>query len=827
MNDRGAHRPRSRAGLAWQLLVLAVALLAFGLRFYYATHAEAFVDEPTTLLVAGAIARSGLPVLPSGLFYGNDLPFSYLAGAIVALTGADAASSLLAVRLLTIAAAVATVLGVAIAGRRFFGPWVGLWAALLVTLDPEAIVWGGRARAYGVLGLFSLCGLALFYAGVQSRGLQHTHGHGTQSSGLRRAGLALLVVALFVHPEAALLLPAVVAATMLLWGVRWWLVGTRWIEMLLALAAAAGRYALQLALARGVIGSFPTVAGSRPPVELAASPLAAMSEIAPFFVTATRLPWTILAVAGTVAAAWAWRKGRRDAYAHATLFFAACLWIVPLGMILFFGQTYQSPRYLAFLIPVLALCAAAGLSWVAAIWHQPNAPARQSRLPAAILSLILLVAYLPGAALAAGTREKGFVAAMAYVSEARQPGDRVATVAPATCHFYLRQCDYFTLGIDYEEFVYRDERGQMVDRWLGSPLIRDAEELAAVLDDGGRLWLVIDETRLRTRFDPAFAQAVWQRMEAVLRTDGVLVFRSIPEAAPGVGGEVGAILDGHIALDAYDLPGHGGAPAGMISSWGDVVVRPGDTLPLVLYWQAVAPVPYESIVFVHLLGPDGERIAQDDGPPLGGVQPMTHWVPGEVLPDRRTLNLPSDLPPGHYQLVAGLYDRESGRRPVTGGGAGRVHDDAVILDYVRVIDGETGVPPVTVDALFKGEGDKIALLGYDLAPGTVTAGSELVLTLYWQTVDPVSAPYTTFVHILNADGQIRSQDDGPPLNGFYPTSFWDPGEVVVDRRVVTVDPDTPPGTYQVAVGLYVPDPPRRLQTAGGDRLVLTQIEVTE
>ncbi|HSJ59300.1 MAG TPA: hypothetical protein VLC95_19095 [Anaerolineae bacterium] len=823
-----AHSPRSRAGLVWQALILAVVLLAFGLRLHYAASAEAFVDEPTTLLVAKAIAGSGLPVLPSGLFYGNDLPFSYLAGAIVALTGADAENSLLAVRLLTVAAAVGTVVVVAVAGRRFFGPWVGAWAALLVALDPEAIVWGGRARAYGVLGLLSFGGLALFYAGV--RGAE-----GAQSRGLRRGGLALMVIALFVHPEAALLLPAVVVSITLLRGVRWWLEGTRWIEMGMALATAAGRYALQLALARGVIGSFETVAGSRPPVEIVTNPLVAVQEIAPFFVAAGRLPWTLLALAGTVAAAWAWHRGRRDAYAHATLFFATCLWIVPIGMVLFFGETYQSPRYLAFLIPVLALCGAAGLSWVAALWHQPNAPTRQPVLPAAAICAVLLVVYLPGAVLAAGTREKGFVTAMAYVSKARQAGDRVATVAPATCHLYLGQCDYFALGIDYEEFVYRDEDGRMVDRWLGSPLIRDAGELNEVLDGDGRLWLVVDEGRLRRRFDPAFAQAVWQRMEIVQRSDDVLVFRSMDEEMPAVVHSTEARLEPGVALVGYALPAHDRATAAngemVDEAWGELVALRGERVPLVLYWQANQPQPrYQATVFVHLLDASGKRYAQDDGPPLGGVQPMTHWVPGEVLPDRRVLELPQDLAPGRYLLVAGLYDPDTGNRSAHSEEYRRVRDRAVVLDYVRILEEPGAIPTgpqVALDVVFEGEGDVIRLLGYDLHSPTAHAGQGLELVLYWQAVEPVSVGYSTFVHVLDAAGEIQSQDDGEPLGGFYPTTFWDPGEIVVDRRVVAIEPGVRPGSYRLAVGLYILSPARRLQTPEGDRLVISEVQVVE
>jgi len=140
------------------------------------------------MLVAQAVARTGIPALPSGLFYGNDLPFSYLAGALVALLGPH----LLAVRLLSVAASMATIALAYGAGRRLFSPQAGLWAALLLAMAPQEIVWGSRARAYALLELLVMASTWLFYTGVSG-----------DRAGLRRLGLFLLVAAIFVHPEAA------------------------------------------------------------------------------------------------------------------------------------------------------------------------------------------------------------------------------------------------------------------------------------------------------------------------------------------------------------------------------------------------------------------------------------------------------------------------------------------------------------------------------------------------------------------------------------------------------------------------------------------------
>ena len=43
-----------------------------------------------------------------------------------------------------------------------------------------------------------------------------------------------------------------------------------------------------------------------------------------------------------------------------------------------------------------------------------------------------------------------------------------------------------------------------------------------------------------------------------------------------------------------------------------------------------------------------------------------------------------------------------------------------------------------------------------------------------------------------------------------PTGEWHSGQVVVDRRFFTIDPETPAGEYAVVVGLYRPEDGIRL-----------------
>lgn len=100
---------------------------------------------------------------------------------------------------------------------------------------------------------------------------------------------------------------------------------------------------------------------------------------------------------------------------------------------------------------------------------------------------------------------------------------------------------------------------------------------------------------------------------------------------------------------------------------------------LTLYWQANSEIDTNYTVFVQLLNPAGQVVAQQDSQPLGGAAPTTTWLPGEILTDPYTLNLPPGLPPDDYRLITGLYNPVTGRRLLTASGA----------DFVEL-------PPVTV-----------------------------------------------------------------------------------------------------------------------------------
>lgn len=84
-------------------------------------------------------------------------------------------------------------------------------------------------------------------------------------------------------------------------------------------------------------------------------------------------------------------------------------------------------------------------------------------------------------------------------------------------------------------------------------------------------------------------------------------------------------------------------------------LTPATSFVLRLLWSTSAPIPEDYTVFVHLLGPDGAIVAQNDRQPLEGFYPTSGWATDEPIEDFYFMALPEQLPVGDYQLMVGWY----------------------------------------------------------------------------------------------------------------------------------------------------------------------------
>ncbi|MCC7448597.1 MAG: hypothetical protein IT324_14350, partial [Anaerolineae bacterium] len=214
-------------------------------------------------------------------------------------------------------------------------------------------------------------------------------------------------------------------------------------------------------------------------------------------------------------------------------------------------------------------------------------------------------------------------------------------------------------------------------------------------------------------------------------------------------------------------------------------IQQGEHLQFTLNWLPIQPIKQDTQVCVVVQATSGASTVLWQGNPVHNTYPMTRWTAGEPVLDRYDVPIPHDLAPGDYQLNLTL---DCAASPIF---SAPLH----VIEVKRAF-----TPPQlahTVDWHF---GDSIGLIGYEAQK---TGDQQITIQVAWQARAIPDRDYTVFVHLMNPDGSMFSQQDRPPAR---PTSQWVQGEVITDTYTLPI----PSGTYEITIGLYLQDNGLRL-----------------
>ena len=378
----------------------------------------------------------------------------------------------------------------------------------------------------------------------------------------------------------------------------------------------------------------------------------------------------------------------------------------------------------------------------------------------------------------------------------------------------------------------------------------DGEMLPIAPDENGRLQLTVPAGRhtLEVRFgrtpirwlaDVLSAAGLLVCLFLVARKPAVAAVDAAAQpsrytAAPLVVGLACLLLVAKVVwLDRYNSllvvqPEDGripGIPASGAGNFGNEIRLVGavneasDTLAL--YWQAIKSPSQAHRVVLTLL--DGQGIPrQTIVNPTPGYTVTSNWSAGQLVRDVYTLPLPEMAPAGYTVQLSLQYLDDDQPLPLEDANG----DVTLFVGRLKRPPPETAVPSqaTPIDTHF---GDGI-VLSHAAVPDTVSLREPLAFTLYWQSETAVADDYTVFVHLLTPEGDFVMGQDGQPLGGLYPTSFWEAGELIADGRSWFVD--VPLGEYQLQVGLYLLATGERLPASGqksnlGDRVLVQTITV--
>jgi hypothetical protein len=351
--------------------------------------------------------------------------------------------------------------------------------------------------------------------------------------------------------------------------------------------------------------------------------------------------------------------------------------------------------------------------------------------------------------------------------------------------------------------------------------------LAAIACAGIVLWTRLHPTTKSQRAvatspdaHPRPTLRTYPRREALILASGLLAavlairpleswlrVQSPPGSVVGVEHPRRATFADQVHLLGYDLPS--------CSQWWtpirctmpadealpEILAQPGETLRVVLYWQALRPLERDYSVFLHLNGLDQRTYAGDDEVHPDDI-PTSSWPPTMYVRNPMRLVLPADAPPVRYTLQTGLYLRANGKRLH----AAECACSEFPLAYVWLLPAAPLTEQDIPNRLGYRLGNTIQLLGYQLER------SPDRLTLYWRTDQRQVTRYTVFIHVYDAHDHMIAQADSPPFGGLYPTDAWLPGQIIADLHTLAL----PAQAHILRVGLYDLSSMQRLSATGPD-----------
>jgi hypothetical protein len=234
-----------------------------------------------------------------------------------------------------------------------------------------------------------------------------------------------------------------------------------------------------------------------------------------------------------------------------------------------------------------------------------------------------------------------------------------------------------------------------------------------------------------------------------------------------------------------------------------------DAIGITLYWRALGTVSGDYTAYLRLVNAVYHLWGQAEGRPSWGGTPTNQWREGETVYSYHEIEPWPGTPPGVYQIELSLCE------PYQQRSLNPADDQNPLLGPVEI---PRGMPPSleTLDIQHRvgaNLGGKVQLLGYDIESG-FRPGDEIHLTLFWKALQEMKKDYTVFTHLVDEEGKIWGQKDNPPVDGFYPTTQWEKGEIVRDKYDLMVSPDTALGQYWLEVGMYLPETGERLEVCG-------------
>jgi mannosyltransferase len=733
-------------------MALAIFAVAFGLRVWNLAGQSFWWDEAYSTMVASQPLRD----LPATLVREDfHPPLHYV---ILHYWMRLAGSGEFSVRFVSVWAGVLAVAAAWATARRLIGRDAGPVAAAIVALSPFLWYYSQEARMFAPVPVLGL--LALYFC---ARGVE-------EGGRVAWVGYAAAIVLGLYDFYYTLFLPFVCGLWILVGSQRRraalarWAIATAaafalylpWMPIFLAHSAAWSGWSTPSAEPlKVIVWSWPQLLFGLPTLDLYQQPL-----------PAALLGAGALATLVGLTMAWRLRRTQPSFLLAALAFLLPFLAIAAISTV----KTIFHPRYITPVAPGLYLILAGLLVY-----------AFRARKALAWRGLGVALALLLAADATFGfdhllfdpryTRDD-YRAAIASIQSAEQPGDAIVDNAiPPVWYYYhgLAPTTYIPTGA-YTEAAISDELNAIT---RGHPRLWYLEQITIPNDPDGYITSQLD-TRAQIQSDHQFGPVrvrLWQ-----IPRDNLFAAVPLTPVSLDVGHE-------------FTLTGYGvaGEPVG------------GQTIDVELAWTTQRAPSSDDGFWVGLADAAGRLWGRADARPRDAAYKLTSgWTAGEMNLVRFSLPVAVGTPPGHYQLVGGVYRLRDlvGLNVLDASGHALGQQAAVgTVDVTRVTAGTTD--PSLANHAAQAVQPGLALAGYQLDGTTLAPGDRLPATLLWRA-SAALPPLSASLRLQGADGRTIVGDDGP-VGGSFPTPQWPLSGLVREQRALILPASAPAGSARVVL----------------------------
>ncbi|MDH7472675.1 MAG: glycosyltransferase family 39 protein [Anaerolineae bacterium] len=233
----------------------------------------------------------------------------------------------------------------------------------------------------------------------------------------------------------------------------------------------------------------------------------------------------------------------------------------------------------------------------------------------------------------------------------------------------------------------------------------------------------------------------------------VSVYRLKPEAVVVQGNPL-ALLNDEVELLDYTLPS---------STPRDQPLR------VLVCWRVAKPVAEGRTLVLHLVDENGHSWSQ--GGETGYL--TEQWHPGDVVYQLFEVRLPAGIPAGRYQARLILAREDGVPLPVVRNG--QLTGTFFPLGDVILETAGRFIQPISSSGIPFGQ--ELQVIAHGKLKTTVGLGGAVQLAVTWQATAKTDENYRVIIELADEGGSVRGHYE-MPLAYQYPTSEWQPGEVV-------------------------------------------------